>query len=173
MSLIICKECHAEISSDAKVCPHCGKRLKLSGCAIFVLVIISIFIIVIAISTAINLSNSNSVNPSSINGNAQSDKPKLELINHRWSIEYDYAIYEGRVKNISSESLENVEAVVTFYDRNNNFVTSSDAIIDFNPILPGQISNFKVMKTSNPEMKKAGISFKYLLGGSIEYKETK
>jgi len=27
MALIKCKECQAEISSDAKSCPHCGKRV--------------------------------------------------------------------------------------------------------------------------------------------------
>ena len=170
MSLIICKECHAEISSDAKICPHCGKRLKLSGCAVFVLLMAFMFIIVIIISISKNSSSYNTTNPYLYNGNAQSDEPKLELISHHWSREYGYAIYEGRVKNISNESLENVEAVVTFYDRNDTFVTSSDALIEFNPILPGQISNFKVMKTSNPEMKKAGVSFKFILGGSIQYK---
>ena len=28
MSMIHCKECGAEVSKSAKVCPKCGKRLK-------------------------------------------------------------------------------------------------------------------------------------------------
>jgi hypothetical protein len=48
MSMIQCKECHKEISSDARACPHCGKKLRGSsllvilGCVIGFLVIIGI-----------------------------------------------------------------------------------------------------------------------------------
>jgi hypothetical protein len=35
--------------------------------------------------------------------------------------------------------LEDVEAVVEYYDAQGNFVTSDSALIDFNPILSGQI----------------------------------
>ena len=28
MALIKCKECGKEISKDAKICPHCGKKLN-------------------------------------------------------------------------------------------------------------------------------------------------
>ena len=28
MALLECTECSGDISSDAKICPHCGKRLK-------------------------------------------------------------------------------------------------------------------------------------------------
>jgi hypothetical protein len=65
--------------------------------------------------------------------------------------------------------LEHVTAVVQFYDKYGNFITSADALIDYNPILPNQISPFKVMATYNPEMKKAGVEFKYLMGGTIEH----
>jgi len=54
--------------------------------------------------------------------------------------------------------------VATFYDANGGFITTSDALIDYNPILPGQTSPFKVMKTENPAMKKASVEFKYLMG---------
>lgn len=93
---------------------------------------------------------------------------QLELINSHWSEEYDYAIYEGQVKNISNLKLENVQAVVTWYDENGNMITSSSALIEYNPILPGQSSPFKVMKTYNPAMKKAGAEFSHLMGGTIK-----
>jgi len=94
-------------------------------------------------------------------------EPQLELLKYSWHIEYGYAILEGQVKNTSSRPLVNVLALASFYDASDGFITSADAIIEFNPILPGQISPFRVMATRNPAMKKAAVEFKYLMGGSI------
>lgn len=95
---------------------------------------------------------------------SQSD---LELISWHWSISYDFAIAEGQVKNISNKKLERVEALVTFYDANGNMITSDSSIIQYRPLLPGQVSPFKVMERYNPAMKRATIEFKFLFGGSI------
>jgi len=92
---------------------------------------------------------------------------KLEILSSHWSKSYGWAIYEGQVKNISSSKLENVQAIVTWYDKNGNMITSSSALIEYNPILPGQTSPFKVMKTYNPAMEKAGVEFSHLMGGKI------
>ena len=48
---------------------------------------------------------------------------------------------------------------------------TSDALIEYNPILPGQISPFKVMVTENPSMRKAGVEFKSLLGGAMSFRK--
>jgi hypothetical protein len=45
--------------------------------------------------------------------------------------------------------------------------SSDDALIDYNPILPGQKSPFKVYATWNPAMDNASISFKFMGGKSI------
>ena len=95
--------------------------------------------------------------------------PQLELIAWSWHSESGYAIAEGQVKNISSQSLRNVAAVVTFNDADGGFITSDDAVIDYNPILPGQTSPFKVMARANPAMKRALVEFKHLMGGSIPF----
>jgi hypothetical protein len=97
---------------------------------------------------------------------------QLKLVSSRWSEDYGYATYEGQVKNISGIKLKNVQAVVTWYDRNDNMITSSGALIEYNPILPGQSSPFKVMKTYNPAMQKAAVEFSHLMGGTIRtYRE--
>jgi hypothetical protein len=96
--------------------------------------------------------------------------PQLELVKFTWHTEYGYAVLEGQVSNISEEPLKNVAAVASFYDSNGGFVTSSDSLIDYNPILPGQTSPFKVMTTENPSMKKALVEFKELLGGTIPFR---
>jgi hypothetical protein len=118
-------------------------------------------------------STTNSYSPSSApsagleTDSRASTEPQLELVKYSWSTEYDHAILEGQVKNISASSLRNVTAVATFYDKSGGFITSDDAIIDYNPILPGQVSPFKVITTENPAMRKAGVEFKFLMGGTI------
>ena len=93
---------------------------------------------------------------------------QLEIISSSWSQDHGYATYEGQVKNISNVNLKNVQAVATWYDSNGNMITSSSALIEYNPILSGQISPFKVMKTYNPAMEKAGVEFSKLMGGTLK-----
>jgi len=92
------------------------------------------------------------------------------LINYTWQIDHGYAILEGQVKNVSDLPLKNVEAVGSFYDAKGGFITSSESLISYNPVLPGQTSPFKVMATENPVMKKAGVEFKKLIGGTIAFR---
>lgn len=93
---------------------------------------------------------------------------KLELLGHGWHEEYSYAVYEGQVKNISNSKMEHVQAVVTWYDNNGNMITSRSALIEYDPLMPGQTSPFKVIKSFNPAMQKAGVEFSYLMGGLIQ-----
>lgn len=94
---------------------------------------------------------------------------KLELVSWHWgqSDSEDWATAEGRVKNISDEPLQTVEAVVQFNTSGGELITTDSAVIDYNPILPGQTSAFKVMARYNPAMKTAELEFKELLGGTI------
>ncbi len=85
--------------------------------------------------------------------------------------QYGYITVNGQVKNVSEASLEAVDAVVEFYDANGKFVKSDDALIDYDPILPGQTSPFSVISTDNPAIKQYKTSFKYLLDGSIPMKD--
>lgn len=118
--------------------------------------------------TTTRTSSNNMVDVSSIESEINDRAScQLELVNTLWSEGYGYATYEGQVKNISNSKLKNVQAVVTWYDRNDNMITSSSALIEYNPILPGQSSPFKVMKTYNPAMGKAGVEFSHLMGGTI------
>ncbi len=73
------------------------------------------------------------------------------------------------MKNISNQPLRNIEAVVVFKTRGGDFITSGSALIDYNPLLPGQTSPFKVMATHNPEMNKASLDFKELMGGQVTW----
>jgi hypothetical protein len=78
-----------------------------------------------------------------------------------------YYIIEGQVRNISTQSLNNVTAVGIWSDKDGDFIKSDDAIIDYNPILPGQTSPFKTMSTGNPAMSRYRVEFKTLMGGTL------
>lgn len=93
---------------------------------------------------------------------------KLALLSARGYDEHGFHFVEGQVRNISNEPLKNVTAVASWYDKSDGFITTADAIIEYNPILPGQTSPFKTITTTNPAMAKYSIAFKELMGGQIE-----
>jgi hypothetical protein len=99
-------------------------------------------------------------------------RPVLEVSSFRWGETRDGHFVEvrGQVKNISGRSLENVMAVVTFIDKSGGRITSSDAMIDDNPILPGQASSFCIIETYNPAMRTAVVEFSFLMGANIPTK---
>jgi hypothetical protein len=97
----------------------------------------------------------------------------LELLSSRGSRGgYGYYTVEGEVKNISGKRLENVEAVATMYDKDGGFITTGSALIDYDPILPGQTSPFKVMVRANPAMERYRVTFKKLSGVPIFHKDS-
>jgi hypothetical protein len=189
VALIKCPDCGKDVSSVAPSCPNCGrpiskvgpataakKQTKTSpfamGCFVLLLAAFALWVI----GTLSNGPASSSDVAKDVTNRPTGEPPipfgpQLELVKYAWHIEYGYAILEGQVKNISSQPLKNVTAVASFYDASSGFITSSDALIDFNPVLPGQTSPFKVMATQNPAMKKGGVEFKSLMGGSIPFRD--
>jgi len=50
MALVACKECKQQVSSDAKTCPHCGKKIKAGvgrGCLLVLLAFMVMVILII------------------------------------------------------------------------------------------------------------------------------
>lgn len=196
--LINCPECKNEVSSAAVSCPQCGHPIakaaslaeaaakvsdaraknKGTGCIYAVSLVIAAIIIIASLGPSKNSTSTidSSPSPSAASAGAPPPAPpaseaKLELRASRCYTEYDYIISEGAVTNISNEPLKNVEAVAGYYDKDGGFITSSDAIIAYNPILPGQTSPFKTMHTGNPAIKRCDVNFKDLLGGTIESRQ--
>ena len=180
MALTKCPDCGKDVSDVAPSCPNCGrpgraaaagKEKKTSplaaGCLVLLLAAFGLWVIS---SLLRNEKPGRPASSSEIADLPVPTGPRLELVKYAWHIEYGYAILEGQVRNISSEPLKNVAAVASFYDSNGGFITSSDTLIDYNPVLPGQTSPFKVMATENPTMKKARVEFKEFLGGTIPFR---
>jgi hypothetical protein len=94
---------------------------------------------------------------------------ELELLSWSWHVlEFRMGIeVVGQVKNISHRPLYDVCVVANFYDADGNFITHDVALIEFNPLLVGQTSPFKlIMLRYNPAIKEVGLQFKFL-GGRI------
>lgn len=92
---------------------------------------------------------------------------ELELQDWSWSSSYGFVKAAGRVKNVSGKRLENVTVVVTFESEKGEFISKTDGLVDFNPLLPDQTSTFEAIGTYNPEMKRAYIAFAFLWGRQI------
>ena len=95
--------------------------------------------------------------------------PRLRIESWRCYHEHGYQFVAGEVTNISDRRLENVTVVATFRDGSGNFVKSTDALIDYDPILPDQTSPFEAGTTGNPAIERCSIDFKHLMGGTISY----
>jgi hypothetical protein len=97
---------------------------------------------------------------------------QLHLLSSEGTIgEYGYNTVEGQIENISNQPIKNIEAVVTWFDKDGKFISSDSALVEYNPLLAGQTSPFKVMTRTNPEMKRFQVEFKELLGGAIKFED--
>lgn len=92
----------------------------------------------------------------------------LELNTWSWHTADDYAVANGLVTNVSDQRLERVYAVVAWYTSTDQYITSSQAIIEYDPIMPGQSSQFKVTCKANPLMDTASVSFATRRGDTIQ-----
>lgn len=93
----------------------------------------------------------------------------LVLLDFRLSQDHGFARAEGTVKNLTNHSLKNVQAIIVWRTQNGDFVKKADALIDYNPILPGQTSPFTVLTSGNPQISQGSISFSTLFGSELTY----
>lgn len=82
-----------------------------------------------------------------------------------------FAFIRGEVTNVSGRRLENVVAVGTWRTADGTFIVSDDALIDFDPLLPGQTSPFEIISRYNPLMSRCNLQFKHLFGEQIPARE--
>ena len=61
-------------------------------------------------------------------------------------------------------------AMITWYTDDDTFITSGEALITYNPVLPDQVSPFEVITQTNPAMAKYQVEFKTLFGGTLRTK---
>ncbi len=175
MAIKKCKECGKEVSSQAKQCPHCGApQPKTVGIGSILLVLFVGYVIYAAVSGGGGSGSTNTASSSSSTYTApEPQTPPLELQSWRCDKEHGYVFVRGEVKNVSTQQLKNVVAVGEFRTKGGELVKSENALLDYNPIMPGQTSPFSAGGTDNPQIQGCQIGFKYLMGGTVAYVEKK
>lgn len=101
------------------------------------------------------------------------DPDALDLLSAASSDAYGYHTIEGEVKNISSNKLENVMVVVSWYTKDRTLITTDTAMIEYQPVMPGQTSPYKTMSRSNPAMHHFTVAFKQMFGGTLHTKDSR
>jgi hypothetical protein len=186
-----CPFCASELKDDAIFCDHCGKKLDTSstpatpeqkkasskkrlGCLIAIAAVVLLWAIGSFLSdkdTPTQLTEPSASAPATAPTPAKTETDLLELVSWNITREYGYATAEGLVTNISDKRLENIQAVVTFKTKDGEFIKSDTGMVEYNPLLPGQTSPFRVMTTYNPAMSGADLQFKKMFGGTIPFRE--
>jgi hypothetical protein len=105
--------------------------------------------------------------------NAAANGPKLALISASCTTDASigYITCEGFVQNISANAIKHVTAVAVFTDTAGTPLSSDDALVSYDPLLPAQQSPFKVLTRLNPAFTNWRIEFKELLGGQIKTRD--
>ena len=75
---------------------------------------------------------------------------------------------EGEVTNTSSEAIKFLQLVVRWSDKAGVFITSQNGYAEYQQLLPGQTSPFKVLTSYNPAMDGYSVRAKTSFGGPIE-----
>jgi hypothetical protein len=104
--------------------------------------------------------------------NAERDLLELRTLGSRVSPGGGFIIVEGTVRNIYDKPLKDIQVVAMGYGGPwaKEFVSSSTALIEYNPILPDQISPFTVYLDYNPAIKEVKVEFKEFFGGTIPWR---
>lgn len=154
------------------------KNIKLSGGVRFVLAVI-LFVVGMNMYSKSALENAvqkhSEASPAvqqKVNNPPRAEAEQLELLSMNCSREYGFFKVSGQVKNISEVSMKNVMVVGTIYADDGSFITSTDALIAYNPVLAGQTSPYEAMTTDNPLAARCDVAFKELMGGTISLKRS-
>jgi hypothetical protein len=84
---------------------------------------------------------------------------QLRLVASGGRREWENAVVEGRVRNVSDRPIENLSVVVTYYRADESVLTSVSAPIDTPTLKPGAEASFKTTAPHDPRMAKFTVSF--------------
>lgn len=130
MAMKICKDCGAEVSRSAKVCPKCGKKMK-GG---MLPIIIGIFAIIII---GVVVGSSNNSMPTSVS-------EKFTLLSDNETTDSIGTTYiQGEIKNNTDKTYSYVQVTFNLYDANG--AQLGTAIDNINNLEPNGIWKYKAM----------------------------
>lgn len=174
-----CPYCAEEIQAAAVVCRFCGRELEPTAAAEVtpasvpakgsLATKIVIGVIGAAVIASWLITPARPVSEVGQRGAASAATPSLVVTASRFYNSDGYHYIEGQVKNVGATAIDNLQAVGTFTDAGGAFVKSDTSLVEFRPLLPGQVTPFKVMTSRNQAVARASLQFKQLMGGLIEH----
>jgi hypothetical protein len=133
MALRTCAECKGQISSDAKVCPHCGK--KQGGIGFFGTIVV--VFIVLMVFGAILSSNSKSTTTTSSGGTSSPVVDTKQSVLSETTLTYRWhkggfdsvMIADFVIKNNSAYSFKDFEIKCSHYAKSGTLIDSNDRTV--------------------------------------------
>lgn len=92
----------------------------------------------------------------------------LDASGMRCDIEFGFVTVSGTVTNATQAPLRSVMAVASHYSSDGTFIRSDSALVEYDPLMPGQTSPYKVMSRYNPMMISCRVEFKLMFGGRLQ-----
>lgn len=138
MAMKKCKECGADISSSAKVCPKCGKKLKGSISRIIIgIIIVFIGIGIIASSSPETVNTSNEIK-------SAISQEKFTLLSDKMTQDSIGSTYiEGEIKNNTNKQYSYVQVTFNLYDSKGNQLGT--ALANINNLDPNATWKYKAI----------------------------
>lgn len=176
--ILQCPQCNTENAPDAKFCKNCGVAfavapIKKKNNLPLVVAIIGGLLILCVICGKM----SDSVKNTPTNSDATTpiiSEPSLKLLsmNEVASSELYFRVI-GEIQNDSNQKIQGLSVIVTTYDKSGQIVGNESGIVDYDPLMPNQISPFTVVIRSNPTINSYKIAFKQGFGKQIDFTDAR
>lgn len=148
-----CRFCGTVHPKNATKCELCGRPLTNNRHNLFKL-ITGVTLVIVLIATIYLMQKVSLDTTGSIHA------PRLELISSAgYASVSGEMIVEGKIRNIGGEMLENIQVVVSWYDKQGNKLSEVSSAIYLNYILSFQVSPFRVTQPNDSRMGSYDISF--------------
>lgn len=138
MAIKKCKECGSNVSSSAKKCPNCGKKLKHTG--LIVTACIIVFIIIVAVGGGSGVENTSQTSGTT------TEKFTLQEGSNGYYDGYTSYYIEGTIKNNTNKQYSYVQVTFNLYDASGNQVGT--AMDNVNNLEPNGTWKFKAIDLS-------------------------
>ena len=194
----LCPVCAHQLEEGSRSCPQCGRprpgvlpeymSVPWQRAATYIGVISGVLfvclILLLAPNKATEVSPEKVSEPSAaessapVGSSAGKETPGATeggkgLVVNSWNCtterDSDYVTIRGEVKNASDSSIKGLWIVVTLRTADGTFVTSDDGLPEYQTILPGQTSPFRLLIGHNPAVRTADLSFKNDDGVMVEF----
>ena len=132
MALKKCKECGKEVSSAAKVCPHCGKKYPTGGFTIPVKIVLTIFglyFISLVINSMNNSPTSSNNSPTTVL--TEKDIANSLIVDYKWSKGgFDnIMIADFTIANPTDHTVKDLEITCTHFAKSGTQIDSNKRTI--------------------------------------------